>query len=121
MLSRKGELGEGQVGCIIGLIILLGCVFVAYKMIPVKIKGAEMKQFVVDEGKSAGLRKGPKDIRERILHRARELEVPLEEKNLKVSRDNSRVRIDVEYTIPVEFPGYTYNWHFEHKVNNPVF
>lgn len=121
MLSRKGERGEGQLGCIIGLIILLVCVFVAYKMIPVKVKATEMKQFVVDEGKSAGLRKNAKDIRDRILHRARELDIPLEEGNLKVSRGNSRVNIDIEYTIPIEFPGYTYNWHFEHHVDNPVF
>lgn len=29
--------------------------------------------------------------------------------------------MEVEYTIPVEFPGYTYQWNFHHKLDRPIF
>src|SRR5258706_446390 len=56
MRSRtRRQSGEGQFGCIIGLILLLIAIFVAYKMIPIKVKAAELRGTVADEAKSAGL------------------------------------------------------------------
>ena len=32
-----------------------------------------------------------------------------------------RIKIRATYTIPVELPGYTYYWDFEHIIDRPVF
>lgn len=121
MIRTIGQRGEGQAGCIAGLLVLLAVGFFSYKVIPPKLKAAEMRQYIIDEGKSAGLRKGDADIRKRIMSKAEELEIPLDPKDLDIARFRGKIRITAEYTIPVEFPGYTHEWHFSHRTENPLF
>lgn len=122
MIRTRAERGEGRGGCIFGLIFLLVAIFIAYKMIPVKVKAAELRGTIVDQAKSAGLpRHDDAYIRRAILHKARELELPLEDRGLRITRTATNIRIRAEYVVPIEFPGYTYNWKFDHDYENPVF
>ncbi len=118
--NRRRELGEGQFGCLVGLVVLLIAGLVAYKMIPVKVKSAELRDTIVDEARSAGSR-SDKVIRESILFKAKQLELPVADENIDISRPAGNIRVEVQYTVPVVFPGYTYNWKFHHKAENPIF
>jgi hypothetical protein len=118
-MSRR-ERGEGQFGCLVGLILLGVAIFVAWKMIPVKVKAAELRQTVVDEAKSAGTHNDDR-IRAAILQMAREDKLPVTEKDITINRGNGEISVTVIYTIPIVFPGYTYNWHIENSVSNPIF
>jgi len=120
MLRNRRERGEGQLGCLVGLVILALGVFIAWKMVPVKVKAAEVRQVVVDEAKSAGTH-SDKVIMGNILSKAHEDNIPLTEDNVKIQRANSQISIEVNYVVPVEFPGYVYQWHFNHSVSNPIF
>jgi len=120
MRQRRRELGEGRIGCVIGLIILLFAVFVAYKMIPVKVRASQLRQVIIDEAKSAGMHKDP-TIRRNIMEKAEELELPLAPNDLMVNRRGNNIRIEATYQVPVEFPGFTYNWNFHHEYENPIF
>ncbi|HSY52531.1 MAG TPA: hypothetical protein VLC46_27270 [Thermoanaerobaculia bacterium] len=118
-MSRR-ERGEGQLGCLVGLILLGLAIFVAWKMIPVKVKAAEVRQTVVDEAKSAGTHNDER-IRAAILAKAREDNLPITENDITIVRGNGEITVRVVYTIPIVFPGYTYNWHLEHEATNPIF
>ena len=118
-MSRR-ERGEGNFGCLVGLIFLALAVFIAYKMIPVKVKNAELRQVITDEAKSAGSRRDDQ-IMASILHKAQEDSLPLTENDVTIKRGPNEITIDVEYTVPVDFPGYTYQWTIHHHVNNPIF
>ena len=120
MRFSRRERGEGQAGCLVGLIVLAIGIFIAYKVIPVKVKAAELRQEVVDEAKSAGTHNDDK-IKGNILSKARENNLPVTEDNIKISRGNNEITVDVEYTVPIEFPGYTYQWHIHHSATNPIF
>jgi hypothetical protein len=120
MRLRRRERGEGQLGCLVGLILLAIGVFVAWKMIPAKVRAAELRQTVVDEAKSAGTHNDGR-IRDVILNKAMENKLAVTEENIKVSRANSEITVDVDYVIPVEFPGFTYQWHQHHHAKNPIF
>lgn len=120
MSRNRGERGEGRFGCLVGLVLLLAAGLIAYRMIPVKVKSADLRDTVIDEAKSAG-RHGDKAIRKAILLKAEQLDLPVEDDNIKIKRANNYIRIDVRYTVPVEFPGYTYNWDFRHYYENPIF
>jgi hypothetical protein len=113
--------GEGKVGTIVSLLLLIISIMVAVKMIPVKIADTEFQDFMDDQAKFAGHRKAD-TIRKAILEHAKAKEIPLEKKNLLVKRPGDRVKIECSYTVPVEFPfGYTYNWTFEHRIDRAVF
>src|SRR5438105_13891385 len=118
-ISRR-EKGEGNVGCLVGLLILAIALFIAWKMIPVKVKAAELRQTVVDEAKSAGTHNDER-IRAAILAKAREDNLPVTENDIKIVRNVGEITVTVTYTIPIVFPGYTYNWHLEHEAKNPIF
>jgi hypothetical protein len=120
MTRHRGQRGEGQLGCIVGLIILIAASYIAFKMVPVKVRAADLRQEIVDVARSAGVYKEP-EIRKRIMAKAEELELPLDPDDLEVVRKSDRVYIEANYTVPVEFPGYTYQWHFKHIADNPVF
>lgn len=120
MRRRRSELGEGQGGCIVGLIFLALVIFLAWKFVPVKVRTAEMRQTVIDEAKMAGTHKDPR-IRRIIMEKAADLDIPLEDENLIIRRRAQTIYIEATYTIPIEFPGFTYEWNIEHKAENPIF
>jgi hypothetical protein len=120
MSRNRSQRGEGRFGCLVGLVLLAIAGLVAYRMIPIKVKTADLRDTVVDESKSAGQHKD-KTILGNILHKAEQLELPITAEDVEIKRTNANIRIEVEYTVPVEFPGYTYQWHFRHVAENPIF
>ena len=119
-MRNRREQGEGRLGCLFGLVVLLLAGMVAYKMIPVKVKAAEMRDIVNDEAHSAG-QHNDKFIAASVLRKAQSLDLPVTEKDIKVERYAGEIKVEVDYTVPVKFPGYTYQWHFHHKAENPIF
>ena len=120
MARKYSRLGEGKIGCVIWLLALVAVVGIAAKLIPIKIRTAELYDFMEEQAMFAG-RRGPEQLKKAILNRAEELDLPLIKKNIQVKRTGGRIRMRATYTVPVEFPGYTYMWDFEHIIDRPVF
>lgn len=116
----RGERGEGQMGCLVGLAFMAIAIFVCFKMIPVKVKAAELRQEAVDQAKSAGMR-GDDRILGAILKKAEDLQLPVTEDNVKIHRTANAISVDINYTVPVDFPGFKYQWDFHHHAENPIF
>jgi hypothetical protein len=120
MRRLRGQRGEGQFGCLVGLVFVAIAAFIAYKLIPVKVRAAEMRQEVVDQAKSAGMR-GDDRIMAALLKKAEDDNLPVSGDNIVIKRGPNDIKIDVDYTVPVDFPGYRYEWHFHHHAENPLF
>lgn len=125
MLLRTGRAGAGQrgearLGCILWTLALVVALLIAWKMIPVKLKSVELYDYMIEQAKF-GASASPEAIKKGILREARRLDLPLSEKKVKVQRIGDRIRMKVSYTVPVEFPGYTYQWEFNHEVDRPLF
>jgi len=120
-MPRRFERGEGNLGCILWLFALGVCTLIAWKAIPVKMKSAEMYDFLDDRAKFGALSTPPEELEKQILQRAKELEIPLRKEDIKVERRRDHIYMEVEYTLPVELPGYTYQWHFRQTLDRPVF
>lgn len=120
MLIRMNQKGEGRLGCVVGLLLLCAALFVAYKLIPVKIQAAEMRDAVQDASRAAS-GKSNELIRKGLFLRAQELKVPIKESDIVISRRADFIKIEVAYDVQVQFPGYTMNKHYEFEAENPVF
>ena len=90
--NRRRQLGEGQFGCLVGIVLLLVAGMVAYKLIPVKVKAADFREAVTNESRSAATH-NDKEIMAAILRRANELELPVTDDNVQISRSNSQIKI----------------------------
>jgi hypothetical protein len=102
------------------MLVLIVFVAICWQAIPVKIQSAELYGFMEDQAESAD-RSTAEQIKARVLRRAKDLDLPLEAKNLKVEKSSGRIRIECTYTVPLEFPGYTYYWEFDQEIDRPVF
>ena len=120
MSFRRGQRGESQMGCLVGLVFMLIALFIAYKLVPVKIKAAELRQEVIDQAKAAGMR-GDDRILQAILKKAEDNNLPVGPDNVNIKRTNNNITVDVNYVVPVVFPGYTLNWAFNAHAENPIF
>jgi inner membrane protein involved in colicin E2 resistance len=120
MRVRRGERGEGKLGCLFGLILLGLAILVAWKMIPVKVRAAELRQVVVDEAKAAGTHNN-QQIMGAIMAKVYDTRLPVAEDDVKINRKDGQITVDVEYDVPIDFPGYTYKWHQHHHAENPIF
>jgi hypothetical protein len=119
MLRKRNQRGESQFGCLVGLVLLVIAGVLAYKLIPIKVKAADMRDTMVDEAKSAG-QHDEKVIMKTILRKAEELEFPITEDNVVIKRNSTYISIELMYTVPVDLPGYTYKWNFHHHTENPI-
>jgi len=120
MGRKQGQRGESQFGCLVGLALLAIAIFVAYKLVPVKIHAAVVRQEAIDQGKSAAIR-GDDKIIYAIIQKADENNITLTKDNITIKRGANSISIDVDYDVPVEFPGKTIMWHFHDHSDNPLF
>ncbi|HEY6136707.1 MAG TPA: hypothetical protein VI670_02985 [Thermoanaerobaculia bacterium] len=120
MRKSRSQHGESNVGCLFGLILLAIAIFIAYKMIPVKVKAADLKQTITDEAKMAGTHSNEL-IMKSILAKAQENKLPVTEDNVKINRTGGEITVDVEYDVPINFPGKTWLWHQHIVAQNPIF
>ena len=121
MRRRIAERGEGNLGCIVWLLVLGLAVMICVKAVPVKIASAEMYDYMDEVARATGVNTTAEEVSKAILQRAADLHLPLTKENLRVVRDGDRLIMRAEYTVPVDFPGYTYHWHFVHEMDRPIF
>jgi hypothetical protein len=120
MRRHGAESGQGKIGCILWFALLGVAVLVGYRMIPVKIATSELYDFMDEQAKWAATTP-PEVLKNRIAQKAKELELPLDPQNLTVERYGDSIKMRALFTVPVEFPGYTYDWDFDLQINRAIF
>jgi hypothetical protein len=119
-MRRVPQHGGARLGTVIWLLLFVALVIVSKEAIPVKIRTSQLEDFMVELAKFS-TREPDEKLQKRILEKAEELQLPLVKKDVTVKKGNGRVRMRAQYTIPLEFPFYTYVWHFDHNVDRPIF
>ena len=120
MMRRNRQAGEGLAGCLFWLAILGIVLMIGFKMAPIKIKSSQLYDYMVEQAKFSG-RTPPTAMKRRILNKARELGLPVTEKNLEVVRGGGRITMRCRYTVTIDFYVYQYVWEFDHVVDRPIF
>jgi len=113
--------GEGRVGCIFWTAVLCIAVFLSWKLIPVKVNNAELVDYMTEVAQFQSAQKPPEELTKMIIARAGELGIPLTKENVTVVRNGDRIRMTMDYTDPVDLLVFTYNWHFHHELDRPIF
>jgi hypothetical protein len=120
MTKARGQAGDGKIGCILWALLVAAGVLVAWKAIPVKIQTSELYDYMVEQAKWAG--GAPADaLQRRIFAKARELGLPVDTKQVTVEKPGDKVRMRAAFTVPLEFPGYTYQWDFDLQVERSIY
>lgn len=121
MSRRQSQRGEGRVGLLIALIVVAVAAFVGIKIIPVRIDAYEFHDVLREEARYGAVRNDDEAVAKRILDRARELEIPLQAKDLTVSRTRSEMIITAKYEQVIDFKVKQYVYKFDAKERAPLF
>ena len=119
--SRHGESGSARLKFIlvIGIIAIVG--YAGYLFIPVAYQAylfKDLMQHNADVASTQGY--DPAWLKNQLLKSAPEYGIPPDAVIQTAQRDN-RMEAHVQYTKPILFPGYTYNYEFDHTVKSTAF
>ena len=119
-MKRTGGI---NLGCIAGLALLALVGYSAYIVIPVKVRAAEFEKtvegFALQAAASGASLSNEKIVRS-LLEKADELELPITEKDITIKR-GQLIRIEVEYSVPLNILGYEFEMSFSPWYENPLF
>ena len=105
---------------IVSLAVIGFVIFVGVKVIPVRVNAYEFRDFVRNQARFASQAENSA-IRKSISDKAQELGIPLDKKNLKVSRSTNEVHISASFEQPIDLKLTTYIYKFTADEKAPLF
>lgn len=93
--------------------------YVAIKAVPVYVHNYELQDYIRQLAVRATVeRANPDTVRNDVMARAQELDLPLTRENVKVTQSGGKIMIEVDYTVPLDLKVYTWNIHFAPSAEN---
>ena len=119
--GRTNERGSARLKFILVMTIIGIVGYIGYMFLPIAYQAylfKDLMQHDVDVASSQGY---PASwVGEQLVKSAPEFGVPANAVISPLQRDN-RIEVNVQYVIPIEFPGYTYQYTFDHTVKSTAF
>jgi hypothetical protein len=121
MRRWHSERGEGNIGCILWVLVLILVVMVAWKAIPAKLSTTKLYDYMDELAKFNAASKPPDELKKMILNRAKDLDITVDPNNVVVARKGDSIHMDIQYQMPVTVLGFTYQWNFHQTLDRPIF
>lgn len=120
-MRRAGERGSANLKFLTVMAIIGATAYAGYLYVPVAFQAnayKDLMQHYADVAVTQGHR--PSWAGEQLMKSGAEYDVPPNAIITPAQRDN-RVEIRVQFIRTIEFPGYTYNYEFDHTVRSTAF
>ena len=120
-MQRSGERGGANIKFVIVMAILGAAAYAGYLYVPVAFRAnayKDLMQHYVDVAAAQGYQ--PIWVNDQLTKSLPEYEVPSDAVITPAQRE-SRIEVRVQYTKPIEFPGYTYQYEFDSTVKSTAF
>jgi len=120
-IQRSSERGSASLKFVIVMLIIGASAYAGYIYIPIAYRAhtfRDLMQHYVDVASAEG--KPPAWAGEQLMKSFAEYEVPANALITPAKRDN-RIEVRVQFVKPVEFPGYTYSYEFDHTARSTAF
>ena len=111
--TRPSDSGIGSLRIIFVLLVLGSVAYVAIKLIPIYVNSYEVQDYIRQLAIKASVeRVRPEAIQDQVTAHAVEQDLPVTRDNVKVTMSGGKVRIDMDYTVPVDLKVYILSLHF---------
>jgi len=117
----RRQRGKGRFGFIIAVLIVAAAVYVAVKLVPVKVRTYQFADFMREEAQRAAWNKNEQTLREHLLEKAAMLGLPVTAKNLQIKMGGGEIRVSARYEVPVDLMVTTYVWKVDQEERAPLF
>lgn len=112
--NKPDERGNATLKFILVMAILIATAYAGYVYVPVAYNGYRLRDLMqhnVDLASAQAL--PPSWVQEQLVKNAPEYGLPPDAVISPVQQDN-RMEVRVQFTRPIEFPGFTYQYEFDH-------
>jgi len=106
---------------VIVMALIAASAYAGYLYVPVAYQAnlyKDLMQHYADVAVAQGYK--PSWVAEQLVKSAPEYDIPTNAVITPAQREN-RVEVRVQYVKVIEFPGYTYNYEFDHTVKSTAF
>ena len=120
-MARTGERGGSQLKFLIVMVIICVVAYAGYLYVPIAYNAylfKDLMQHKVDVAATQGYL--PSWVGDQLTKSAAEYNVPPDAVFTPSQQDN-RIEVRVQFTRPIEFPGFTYNYEFDHTARSTEF
>jgi hypothetical protein len=117
--ARADQRGAGHLKAIIWTLILISCVYVAFKVVPLLINEYQFQDGLQTIARFASVNRDPSDkIVAAILKEAEKDDVPVQAEDVKVVGKGGNITINVDYSVTADLSVYQWTLNFHPKVSN---
>lgn len=120
-MPESNERGSARLKFLMVMLVIGAVAYAGYLYVPVAYQAYSFKDYMqhqVDVASAAGYT--PSWVGEQLTKSLPDYDIPSDALISPTTRDN-RVEVRVQFTRPIEFPGYTYNYEFDHTVKSTAF
>ncbi len=104
---------------IIGLAIFAGIIYFGYKLIPPYFENYQLQDAIDNEALlNTYTQKTEGEIRDTVIRKAQELNIPLDSSQITVQRSYNYVQIQADYTVHIDLPYYPLDLKFHAASKN---
>ena len=121
-LPRKSERGGARLKFLIVVVILGSVAYAGYQFLPVFYRDYQIKDLMqTDVDTAANLGKPASWIKDQLLKNSDEYGIPADAIITPELQQDKRMEVRVQFTLPIEFPGFVYNHEFDHTAKSSTF
>ena len=116
---RLSESGKITFKAILSLAFLAALIFASIKIIPVYVNNYQLQDYLQTQTPFWLTEHASADgIRNNILAKAQDLDLPMAAENVTVEANPNRVSVSIDYHVPVDLKVYTLRLHFTPSSEN---
>jgi hypothetical protein len=118
---RRSEQGGARLKFLIVVAIIAAVAYAGYQFIPVAYQSYQLKDLMQhDVDTAVALGKPTSWIKEQLVKSSADYGIPADAVITPQQQDN-RIEVRVQFTKPIEFPGFVYNYEFDHTAKSSTF
>jgi len=119
--ARTSEQGGARLKFILVVGIIAVVAYAAFQFIPVFFQAYQIKDLMQhDVDTAVALGHPPSWIKDQLAKSFPEYGIPADAVIAPAQQDN-RLEVRVQYTQPIQFPGFVYNYEFDHTAKSATF
>lgn len=118
-LHRGSESGHTHIKGLLALLLFVALIYCVVKVVPAYVNNYEFQDSLQTEARFAlANRRTQEDIRQDVLKKAKELGLPLADKDVLVTLVGDTVSISTNYSVLIQLPGYHFELQFHPRADN---
>ena len=120
-LKKSGERGGAKFNFLLTVLVLGTIGYAGFKVVPAYVDDYQFQDFIQQESRFALAgypKKSPDDIRNDVIKKARELDLPLKSEDIRISVSPTSVDVSADYSVTFDLSVYQWSHDFHHHADN---